>query len=91
MRLVHLSLSFGLLVVGAAPAIARDCRVPEAPPGVRVPPPPGCATAPPPIAKSQEPRSFRAGNPPGFFDLGNGSQVRIGGQVRVDVLSGGRR
>jgi hypothetical protein len=89
MKLSHLPVVLGLVVVGSAPSLARDCRMPEAPPGVRVPPAPGCETARPPLAKSQEPRAARAGSTPGFIDLGNGSQLKVGGQVRVDVR--GRR
>jgi hypothetical protein len=66
---------------------ARDCRAPNAPPGVRVQVPPGCrqtagATAPAKGADTMQ----KAGRTPGFIDLGNGSEVRIGGRVRVDTI-----
>ena len=31
-----------------------------------------------------EPGSVRAGREPGFVDLGNGTEVRVGGRVRMD-------
>ena len=73
-----------LLLAGAAPAAARDCRIPEAPPGVRVPPPPGCR---PPAAKSAErPQTVPAGRSPGTIVLENGTEIRIGGRVRIDAV-----
>jgi hypothetical protein len=72
------------LLIGAGTAVAKECRMPEVPPGVRTQLPPGC----------QEPT--RAGQPQvkqrdhvradaGFVDLGNGTKVRIGGRVRAEV------
>jgi hypothetical protein len=67
-------------------ASARDCRpAADAPPGVRVPDRPGCKPAQTP--KAAEP-GLKAGREPGFVDLGNGTEVRIGGRVRVETRSG---
>jgi hypothetical protein len=75
----------GITAAGAAGA--KDCRMPDAPPGVRAPLPPGCpapggAAGP---AKSAD-APLKAGKSPGFIDLGNGSEVRIGGRVRADTM-----
>ena len=75
-------------ITGAgAKAGAKECRVPDAPPGVRVQLPPGCrlpggAAAPANRTDSRQ----KAGKSPGFIDLGNGSEVRIGGRARVDTM-----
>jgi hypothetical protein len=76
---------FTALLAGLATAQAseaRDCRVPEAPPGVRVAERPGCKPRSPHPAI---PGRAKAGPAPGFIDLGNGAQVRIGGRVDVEV------
>jgi hypothetical protein len=75
-----------LLAGSMTGAGAAECRMPDAPPGVRVQLPPGCrapggAAAP---AKGTEALQ-KAGRAPGFIDLGAGSEVRIGGRVRVDT------
>jgi hypothetical protein len=76
-----------LLAGSITGAGAKECRVPDAPPGVRAPLPPGCRApgraAPP--AKGAD-AVQKAGKSPGFIDLGNGSEVRIGGRVRVDTM-----
>jgi hypothetical protein len=80
-------LTAGLLIGSVLPSQARDCRPAEAPPGVRVPLPAGCepgATKAPPKSRQT---TARSGQDSGFIDLGNGSQVRISGRVRVDVRS----
>ncbi|ACA17450.1 hypothetical protein M446_3039 [Methylobacterium sp. 4-46] len=46
----------------------------DAPPGVRLPDRPGCREAP-------RPEPLRAGPAPGFVDLGNGTQLRVGGRA----------
>ena len=74
-----------LSAAGIAGAEAKECRPPEAPPGVRVQAAPGCR---PPVAAAPAKGTDamqRAGTTPGFIDLGNGSEVRIGGRVRVDT------
>jgi hypothetical protein len=80
-----------LALLAGEPAAAAEgtrCRpVPEAPPpGVRAVPPRGCAQ------RAAQPKPFADEMPSrrdGFVDLGNGSSLRVGGRVRIDV--GGRR
>ena len=76
------SLVAGLAVV--QPGAAKDCRSIAPPPGVRVPERAGCK--PPPTTARQRPET-KAGRTPGFFDLGNGTQLRIGGSVEVEMRS----
>ena len=71
----------------AHPAAARDCRPVEAPPGVRMPERAGCKPADP--DRGAKPAAAKAGRAPGFIDLGNGTEVRIGGKAEVEVQ--GRR
>ena len=92
MRVAALSLLAG--PVAAQPGAARDCRPVEAPPGVRLPERAGCkppdkpGDTPPAVARGTKPAAARAGRAPGFIDLGNGTQVRIGGEVDVEVRGG---
>jgi hypothetical protein len=84
---VHAAAVAVLLAGSITGAGAKDCRVPDAPPGVQAPLPPGCRApvrvAPP--AKRAD-AMLKAGKSPGSIDLGNGSEVRIGGRVRVDTM-----
>jgi hypothetical protein len=84
MRFSLLSLSILAGVIAAHPGAARDCRPVEAPPGVRLPERAGCK--PPEAARRDtKPAPARTGGAPGFMDLGNGTQVRIGGEIGVEV------
>jgi hypothetical protein len=87
--MIERSLVAVVALVGAASvAEGRDCRVPEAPPGIRVQAPVGCeARVPPPARRPKPDAGLKASRQPGFIDLGNGSQLRIGGRVRVDGLT----
>jgi hypothetical protein len=83
-----LSAIAALLIVASGPVLAKECRMPDVPPGVRVQVPPECKD------RFQDRRmeaerqdTLRASQ--GFIDLGNGTQVRIGGRVRAEVT--GRR
>ncbi len=80
-----LSLATILLLAAALPAAARDCRVPEAPPGVRVPPRPGCPTSEAKPARPADPQATRTGRNPGAILLENGTEIRIGGRVRFEA------
>ena len=77
------------LVAGVAlladPASARECRASAALPGVRSALQPGCRPKTLP-APSLQHEALRAGRDPGFLDLGNGVEVRIGGRVRADAV-----
>lgn len=83
-----LSATAVLLIATGGSVLAKECRMPDVPPGVRVQLPPGCKD---PIRSGRleagRQDSLRANQ--GFIDLGNGTQVRIGGRVRVEA--GARR
>jgi hypothetical protein len=83
---MHRAIAAALVLLAAGPAPAReDCRQPrDLPPGVSVPHRPGCPPTRP--GKLEGPRP---GKTPGFVDLGNGTEVRITGRVRVEA--GGSR
>ena len=84
MRLPILSLLVLAGLLATHPGAARDCRPDEAPPGVRLPERTGCK--PPDAARADsKPAPAKTGRAPGFIDLGNGTQVRIGGEVGVEV------
>ena len=69
------------LAILSGSAAARDCRpAADAPPGVRVPERPGCPRGPS-LPERERPKP---GREPGFVDLGNGTQIRIDGRVRVE-------
>ncbi len=73
-----------LLIGSVSSALAKECRTPDLPPGVQVQLPPGCKPSLSAGRKEvQSPDRLRAND--GFIDLGNGTQVRIGGRVR-DVM-----
>ena len=74
-----------ILLATALPAAARDCRVPEAPPGVRVPPRPGFPAAEAKPARSADSQAVRTGRNPGTIVLENGTEIRIGGRVRFEA------
>ncbi len=66
-------------------AWAKDCRVDEAPPGVRVPDRPGCK---PSLAASSAKKAERQGERSGLINLGNGTEVRVSGRVRIETRAG---
>jgi hypothetical protein len=73
-----------LALIGAGPAVAKECRTPDLPEGVRVQLPAGCDN---PVRtgtgrKDDETRLRAEG---GMIDLGNGTKVRIGGRARFDM------
>ena len=75
-----LSAVFGALV--ASPAAAKD-RVPaDLPPGVRMPERPGCKAEKPAAASEAHARQGRS---PGTIDLGNGTELRVGGRARFET------
>ncbi len=69
-----------LLMLAAGSAAAKECRMPDLPPGVQVRVPPECQG----IVK-QRADNDRVKAEPGAIDLGNGTTVRIGGRVRVET------
>jgi hypothetical protein len=72
-----------LLIGGAGPALAKECRTPHLPPGMEVRLPPGCEE-PLPTGRSKAERRDGLRAEQGFIDLGNGTQVRISGRVRAE-------
>jgi hypothetical protein len=78
-----LVVSAALLMSAGSPVLAKECRMPDVPPGVRIQVPPECKDrfgSGRLEAKRQD--SLRADQ--GFIDLGNGTQVRIGGRIRAE-------
>jgi hypothetical protein len=76
-----------MMLAGITPLSARECRiVADAPPGVRMPPQVGCQPVRATAAKTQQPPNLRAGREPGFIDLGNGTELRIGGRMRAESV-----
>jgi len=71
------------LLLSADAAVAKECRTPNVPQGVRVQLPAGCRD---PIrtgaARNSEQEYLRSDQ--GFVDLGGGTKIRIGGRVRLD-------
>ena len=78
MRLPALFVSFLLLAAGSA--AAKECRMPDLPPGVQVRIPPECQG----IVK-QRTENDRVKAAPGAIDLDNGTTVRIRGSVRAET------
>jgi hypothetical protein len=78
MRLPALLVSFLMLAAGSA--AAKECRMPDLPPGAQVRLPPECQG----LVK-QRTENDRVKAAPGAIDLGNGTTVRIGGRVRVET------
>lgn len=84
---MRILIGLAVLLAGAGSAFAKDCPMPSVPEGVRVQRPAGCEQ---PVrsgaGRSAPSDSVKAER--GFIDLGNGTKVRIGGQVRVDTKFG---
>jgi hypothetical protein len=79
----RLTIAACLLLLPAA-AAAKDCRIKDAPPGVRVPPPSGC-TATAHAARRERDERMPVGRSVGSYTLGDGTEVRIGGRIRADA------
>ena len=77
------------LCLFASAGHAKECPShANVPPGVRMPEQAGCKARAPEPSRSVTPRA-KGGRAPGFIDLGNGAELRIGGQV--DFEAGARR
>jgi len=93
MRLCRASLRAAWLIAAAvlggafatSPAEARDCRRENVPPGVRMPQQVGCKPLPPSSGEERTRPSVKTGRQPGFVDLGNGTELRIGGDADVEM------
>jgi hypothetical protein len=77
-----------LLVCAGTPALAKECRMPDVPLGVQVQVPSECRDLMH-VRRMQAERQDSLKANQGFVDLGNGTQVRVGGGVRVEAT--GRR
>ena len=75
-------LSVFLLATGGS-AVAKECRMPDIPPGVRVQLPPGCDNSVRSGRPDSEKLNDAKGNQ-GFIDLGNGTRIRVNGRVRAE-------
>ncbi len=75
-------LSFFLLAAGGS-AVAKECRMPDIPPGVRMQLPPGCDNSVRSGRPDSEKLNDAKGNQ-GFIDLGNGTRIRVNGRVRAE-------
>lgn len=67
-----------LALASASPAFAQADRGEPKPRRMAKP------TAPARSFEPYDPDRARAGRTPGFIDLGNGTEVRVGGRVRMD-------
>lgn len=76
-------LSLCLLASGGS-ALAKECRIPDVPPGVRIQLPPGCEVSARGGTYEGQKSNHVRGNE-GFIDLGNGTQIRVNGRVRAEV------
>jgi len=82
---MRLAVVSALMLAGAAaPALAKECRIPHLPPGMEVRVPPGCEE-PLPTKRAQADKREALKEDQGFIDLGNGTQLRIGGRVRSEM------
>ncbi|MBB4042147.1 hypothetical protein GGR34_003832 [Microvirga flocculans] len=82
---MRLPIALSAFLVGACgSALAKDCRIPDLPPGNEVKLPPGCQESLP-ASRSEAERQGSLKSSQGFIDLGNGTQVRIGGRVRAEM------
>ncbi len=81
---MRISVGLAMLMIGASPVLAKECRMPDVPPGLQVQLPPGCKE---PMRSNERAASkqdsLRADQ--GFIDLGNGTTVRVGGRIRAEV------
>ena len=79
---MRIPLCFAAVLIGIGPAVAKECRMPDLPPGVHVTIPPECRGAV--RVKDANPARDGLKAERGFIDLGGGTRVRIGGAVRAE-------
>ena len=84
MLLARLGLILGATLIAGA-AAAKECRTRDGSQGVRDSLS-GVCMAKPAAPGGVADGGLRQGREAGFIDLGNGTQVRIGGRVRADVV-----
>jgi hypothetical protein len=83
-----LCVTAALLISVGGPVLAKECRMPDVPPSMRLQVPPECKDRFE-AARLEAKRENSLRTNQGFIDLGNGTQVRIGGRVRAEAM--GRR
>jgi hypothetical protein len=76
--------SLVLALAGTESAVAKECRMPDLRPGVRVQLPPGCKD-PIKTGVDRADEQSRLRSDAGSIDLGNGTKVKVGGRVRAEV------
>jgi len=67
--------------MATAPAVAKECRIPDPKPGQALQIPPECKD----VVRPRQQRAEALKGEPGAIDLGNGTTVRIGGRVRAEM------
>ena len=84
-----LAAACGAMVADPDPAAAAGCRRPAAPAAARSNAArAGCGTTPAarkPKPERDDPPALQAGQRPGFIDLGGGTELRVGGRVRLEM------
>jgi hypothetical protein len=73
-----------LSLICAGPTVAKECRMPDVPPNLRVHLPPECRDAARTGAVRPQ-HHDRLGADAGFVDLGGGTKIRLGGRARAEV------
>jgi hypothetical protein len=79
---MRVSSCLAVLLIGMSPAVAKECRMPDLPPGARVPIPAECKNMV--RVKDSNPAQEDLKAHRGFIDQGGGTKVRIGGGVRAE-------
>lgn len=80
---MRLLIVFAALLIGSVSStLAKECRMPDHPPGSEVRSLPSCKDLARGRSEAERQGSLRGNQ--GFIDLGNGTQVRINGRVRAE-------
>ena len=79
---MRVSICLAVLLMGTGPAVAKECRMPDLPPGAHVAIPPECRDTV--RVKDSNPTQGGLKADRGFINLGGGTKVRIGGRVRAE-------
>jgi len=77
--------TFAALLALSALAQAKDCNKGASPSETRRLEKAGCGTASAGVPKPDAHPNLRVGQRPGFIDLGNGTEIRVGGRARLDI------
>ena len=74
----------GTALLGAVPVAAATCATAPTRPAARRHVRPCLPARKPEPIRPYDPDDVEAGRRPGFIDLGNGTEIRIGGRARFD-------